>query len=77
VRWSRFDNATGSASGTVETEMAGASATAPAALLNGSAFLQLEIAAEHPERPAWRVPVTVHFRRAGSGWTLVGVRRLL
>jgi hypothetical protein len=76
VRWSRFDNATGSASGTVETEMAGASATAPAALLNGSAFLQLEIAAEHPEQPAWRVPVTVHFRRAGSGWTLVGVRRL-
>ena len=76
VRWSRFDNATGGTSGTVETEMAGASATAPAALISGSAFLQLDIAAEHPEHPTWRAPVTVHFRRAGSSWTLVGVRRL-
>jgi len=76
VRWSRFDNTTGAIRDTVETEMPGSSAPAPAQLLTGAEFLQLEVSAEHPRRPEWRQPVTVHFRRAGNGWTVVGVQRL-
>jgi hypothetical protein len=76
VRWSRFDNTTGAVRDTVEIEMPGSSAPAPAQLLTGAEFLQLEVSAEHPRRPEWRQPVTVHFRRAGNGWALVGVQRL-
>jgi hypothetical protein len=76
VRWSRFDNTTGAVRDTVETEMPGSSAPAPTQLLTGAEFLQLEVSAEHPRRPEWRQPVTVHFRRAGNGWALVGVQRL-
>jgi hypothetical protein len=76
VRWSRFDNNTGAVRDTVETEMPEASAPAPAQLLTGTEILQLEVSAEHPRRPEWSRPVTVHFRRAGTGWAVVGVQRL-
>jgi hypothetical protein len=49
---------------------------APAQILTGSQFVQVEIASFHPEFPAWSTPVTVHFRRDGAGWTVVGIKRL-
>jgi hypothetical protein len=76
LRWSRFDNATGAVSDTVETEAADTRAAAPGSLLGSAAFVQVEVAAEHPQHPAWARPVVVHFRRDGSRWTLVGLRRL-
>ena len=39
-------------------------------------FLQVRVAAVHPEFPSWATPVTVHFRRLANGWQLVGVARL-
>jgi hypothetical protein len=75
--WSRFDNATGSATEIGRSEAAALRLTAPAgAAAPGIAFLQVEIAATHPEHPSWSLPITVHFRRTASGWELVGLRRL-
>jgi hypothetical protein len=75
-RWSRFDNATGAVSDTVETESAEMRALAPAPLLGTAAFVQVEVAAQHPDHPSWASPVTLHFRREGTRWTLVGLRRM-
>ena len=76
VRWARFDNATGLASAGVDTTATAARVTAPPQVIAGAQFVQVEIAALHPEFPEWNTPVTIHFRRAGSGWTVVGVTRL-
>ena len=76
LRWSRFDNATGAVSGTVETETVETRASAPTSVLAGAAFVQIEVAAQHPQYPEWARPVVVHFRRDGNRWTLVGVQRL-
>jgi hypothetical protein len=76
IRWSRFDNATGGVRETVETEAVDTGSSAPASILAGAPFVQVEVAAQHPQHPAWARPVVVHFRRDGSRWTLVGLRRL-
>ena len=76
LRWARFDNATGDASRVSEATISELQAAAPADVVSGSDFVQVEIAADHEQHPAWAVPVTVHFRRAGAGWAVVGVRRL-
>jgi hypothetical protein len=75
LKWSRFDNATGSAGPIIEATSLEPRATAPAELL-ASQFIQVQIAALHQQHPAWSTPVTVHFRRTGDGWALVGVTRL-
>ena len=75
-RWSRFDNATGASADSVETESGEMRAAAPAALLSSAAFVQVDVSAEHPQHKAWARPVTLHFRRDASRWTLVGLRRL-
>jgi len=75
VRWLRFDNATGSATGAIEGTTTGTRAAAPPQLLADAEFLQVEIASEHPQFSAWKAPVTVHFRRGSAGWVLVGIRR--
>jgi hypothetical protein len=75
LRWSRFDNATGALTDTVETEAIEARAAAPGSLLASAAFLQVEVAAEHAQHPAWAQPVVLHFRREGTRWILVGLRR--
>jgi hypothetical protein len=75
-RWSRFDNATGAGTDSVETESGEMRAAAPAALLSSAAFVQVDVSAEHAQHPAWARPVTLHFRRDGGRWTLVGLRRL-
>ena len=80
VRWSRFDNATGTATAVGDAVSApGPRGAAPATLIAGTsrgAFVQASVAARHPDHAAWAVPVTVHFRRDADRWTLVGVRRL-
>lgn len=76
MRWSRFDNATGTTNGEEVAVTAGSRAQAPASVLRGSDFVQVQIASRHPDFPAWATPVVVHFRRAGDQWNLVGVRRL-
>jgi hypothetical protein len=75
VRWSRFDNSTGSTNGAVEATTTGMRVTAPQQVLANAEFVQVDIALAHPEFSAWAVPVTVHFRRSAAGWSLVGVRR--
>jgi hypothetical protein len=76
VRWARFDNATGSTTGSTETTTTEARAGAPPEVLAGAQFVQVEIASVHPQFASWSTPVTIHFRRDPAGWTLVGVKRL-
>lgn len=75
VRWSRFDNATGAVTGTIETTADVTRLAAPPQTLAGAEFVQADIASQHPQFPAWATPVTVHFRRDSVGWVLVGVAR--
>jgi hypothetical protein len=75
VRWSRFDNATGTTTGAVEATATGTHMLAPPQIAAEAEFVQVEIASPHPQFSAWSTPVTVHFRRGSAGWTLVGVRR--
>ena len=77
IEWSRFDNATAAhqAVGSAETAVA-TRAQAPKALFDGNpAFVAAKIRGYHPDYPAWAEPVTVYFRRADRGWTLVGLER--
>jgi hypothetical protein len=80
VQWARFDNAAGAATDvgdalTVEAPRAMAPAALVAAARPGD-YLEARVAALHPRFSAWATPVTVHFRREASGWTLVGLSRL-
>ena len=75
--WSRFDNATGTATQIGETQSPGASMPAPGevkAIANG--FVQVDISADSADHPSWQQPVRLHFRRTSAGWKLVGLRRL-
>ena len=80
LQWARFDNATGIATavgGEVSADQP--RVRAPIDLIGANAaseFVQARVAAIHPEFASWATPVTVHFRRAGSGWRLVGLNRL-
>jgi len=76
VRWSRFDNSTGSTTGAIEATTTGTRMPAPPAVVKDAEFVQVDIASEHPQFSAWKAPVTVHFRRHSSGWGLVGVSRV-
>jgi hypothetical protein len=78
LQWSRFDNATGTATPVGdEVTVAEPNAQVPERLMAARPdYLQVRIAAIHQDFPAWEAPVTVHFRRAATGWTTVGVSRL-
>jgi hypothetical protein len=79
VEFGRFDNRTGTVTDVQEAIVTDRRVQLPQALLHGPSapdYLELRIAAFHPRYPQWAVPVTVHFRRAGPAWNLVGVRRL-
>ena len=79
LQWARFDNLTGLATDAgSEIAVGEPRAQAPAALTVPRAnadFIQVRVAAIHPHFPSWATPVTVYFRRAGSGWELVGLTR--
>ena len=74
LRWSRFDNVAQShtaVGGAMES--GGPRTTAPPALLDGSEFISVAIAAIYPQHPAWAKPLQVYFRRSAAGWQTVGV----
>ena len=78
VSWARFDNLTHQATRAGDdVTTREPRAQAPAALMatGGPEFIEVRIAAVHPSFAAWATPVTVHFRRQGAGWQLVGVAR--
>ena len=75
--WSRFDNAAGTSQRITETESATTSMTAPRDLPNAAgSYIQIDLSAESATNPSWREPVRVYFRRAASGWVLVGLERM-
>ncbi len=76
IRWFAFDNDTRRVSpiGT-PTVVHTTEARAPAPLPDAG-FLKLEVSAIQPVDPSWTIPVDVYFRRAASGWALVGLERL-
>jgi hypothetical protein len=80
VQWASFDNATGvAASVGDEANVSEPRAQAPAALVSQTTapeFIQVRVAALHPQFPSWSTPVTVHFKHTEQGWKLVGLVRL-
>jgi hypothetical protein len=77
IEWARFDNATGQVTplGSPVT-VTGPRAAAPSLPGDPGAFVRVRIAATGGPR-AWADPVDADFRRAGGGWTLVGLERHL
>jgi hypothetical protein len=77
VQWSRFDNTAGThhdAGG--EETFSQARAQAPAQLMAARPdFVSARLRAFHADNPAWSQPLVVYFRRAGDGWSLVGLER--
>jgi hypothetical protein len=76
ARWSRFDNATGTATPLGESDNSKAALKAPAALpIESGAFVQIDVHGDGATNPEWQQPVRLHFRRGADGWTLVGLDR--
>lgn len=78
VTWHSFDNDTGATSPVGEPQMATATRLpAPSALPERvGAFVKVQVAAVGSPHEAWTKPVDVYFRRAETGWKLVGLERL-
>jgi hypothetical protein len=75
--WARFDNATRVAVPIGETRSSGTRFAALQELpATPGSYVQIRIAAARPAPAPWLRPVTVHFRRNGAAWKLVGVERL-
>jgi hypothetical protein len=76
LTWSRFDNATGSETGSpVETSAPQPRAMAPAGVLEGQ-FVRVSVRTTHPDFPAWSEPVIFTFRRTDTQWETVGLGRI-
>jgi hypothetical protein len=78
IQWARFDNTTGAASDVSNAVVRQPRAPLPSPFQGAAApeFLEARVSAVHPGFPSWAQPVTVHFRRSGSSWKLVGLTRL-
>jgi hypothetical protein len=75
LQWFTFDNTANEARDVGEVmRVQDTSAQAPAAV-SSAEFAGVRISSDHPEHKAWSSPVSFTFRRAGTGWTLVGVER--
>jgi hypothetical protein len=75
--WSQFDNATGVATRIADTQSATTTVPPPRDLPTAiGSFIEVDIAAESADHPAWQQPVRTHFRRDAGGWKLVGLERL-
>ena len=86
LEWSRFDNATGTATPEMVSGVVGGVAgrtetgvTSPRfevpQILRDAAFVRVSVSTTHPDYPAWSNPVTFTFRRNGSQWETVGLDR--
>jgi hypothetical protein len=75
--WSGFDNATskltplGSPTFGARTEIA-----APGPLPSGGTYVCIGVSALGAAHESWHEPIHLYFRRAASGWQLVGIDRL-
>jgi hypothetical protein len=77
IEWGRFDNATGVASDLQTVTVGEPRVRLPEGYVaNPPQYLQVRVSAFHPRYPSWATPVTLHFRRTGSAWTLIGLQRL-
>ena len=75
--WAEYDDDTGESHPLGESRSNGMRLEAPGALPSRpGAFVRAAVRAVDPPRAAWTRPVDVYFRRAGGGWTLVGLERL-
>jgi hypothetical protein len=75
LTWSAFDNTTATTTGaTVTGRSTEPRGTLPEAL-GTSPFVSVTIRTTHPGYPSWNTPVSVYFRREGSGWRAVGLDR--
>ena len=80
LRWSSWDNVTGTASGKVQEQTVAAtesrvSQKAPSGVLTATDYVQVAIETNAAGFPAWRTPVTLTFRRSGGRWQHVGLDR--
>jgi hypothetical protein len=72
-----FDNVTGETKALSTTQGQTMSLDPPAGLpTTPGSYLQIDLSAEIATQPAWKEPITTHFRRTGQGWTLVGLERM-
>jgi hypothetical protein len=77
VVWHQFDNNTGEVRRLGDAGGAADAVRAPAGLpSDAGAFVRVDISAAVPEHPSWNRPVHAYFRRAASGWSLVGFDRM-
>ena len=77
VTWTRFDNATDQEVGSRDTVRSSEPRLQiPAGIAQGSDYLKAEIVTVSSNHPEWAIPVSVYFRRQGSGWQTVGLQRL-
>lgn len=76
--WFAFDNGTGASApiGEPTSGHKGRLQAPPGLPAAGGAFVKVEVSAVDPPVPAWRTPVSLYFRRTGTGWKLVGLERL-
>jgi hypothetical protein len=75
--WSIFDNDTGASSPLGETNGASGQLTAPSGLPQTTgAYVAAEVRAVDSPHASWAKPVRATFRRANSGWRLVGLERM-
>jgi hypothetical protein len=76
VKWTRFDNMTGTTTPIGESTMApGERPPAPGSLpADDGSFVGVEVSAVAPQHETW-APVKAYFKRAVNAWTLVGLVR--
>jgi hypothetical protein len=75
--WSEFDNAGGTVRRFAETRSATTSMDVPPGLpATIGSYLEVDIAADSAQHPAWQAPVRTYFRREADGWKLVGLDRI-
>jgi hypothetical protein len=75
--WSSFDNGTGDTRSLGETRSATTSVPGVRGLPSAAgSYIQVDISANSAAHPTWSRPIRTHFRRTGTGWTLVGLDRM-
>lgn len=75
--WFTFDNNTGESTAISEVRAAEPRMAAQSGLPGATgSFVRVDVSAESGTHPAWATAARLHFRRAASGWELVGLDRM-
>lgn len=78
LTWSRFDNTSHAHTDIGDpTRWTSPSGDVPDAVRRATGYVAVRIHADHPEHPAWRLPVTAYFHREDGRWRTVGLDRAL